>query len=1005
MSTKVATQSYWKSLNELAQNDEYKKFLYREFPENATELNDGHNRRHFLKIMGASIALAGLAACRKPVQKILPYTKRPVEIIPGIPNIYATSFPFMGSLTGLLVTSNDGRPTKIEGNPDHPASLGGTSIHHQADILSLYDPDRSRNPINNDAISEWPIFVSSLASLLNSNSRVAFLTEQSSSQTLSVLKQSAKKKFKKTSFVSFEPFGEQNIQSGNFIAFGTKVRTANHFDKANLIVSIGDDFLSDPVNGVANAKGFSRKRKLQNSNDSMNRLFVVESDYTITGSTADNRLAIKHDDFEAFVFALASVLSKNIRGLDTFKGYKNDFSSHNWISVLAAELTSNKGNSLITLNKQASPEAHAAISAINLALGNAGNTVTYYNSEEANTLSDVKTLFEEISNGDYDALIIIGGNPVYTLPKSIKASEAIKSAPLSIHLSNYVDETSKLCNWHVNKAHFLEAWGDGRSYTGAESIIQPLIQPLFNGKSDIEFLNAIVNQTDVSGYKLVQETWRKTFGISFDKKWRKALHDGIINTTTYPTVRTRLTATFSRNLSDALTRSKTSSNKMELVVKPDLKLVDGRYSNNGWLQELPDPVTKITWDNVALISINTAKSLGLHVINDDDHVPMISIKSSTGTVEVPVWVLPGHADNSITISLGYGREGVGRVASKYEFDDFDLVGFDVTSLLSADSYYQPDISITKIGKEYKIACTQDHSSMEGRALIRFANLDEYKNKPTFAPDMVKTPGVKEGDMFAPALFTPMSYPEYEPQWGMAIDLNACIGCGVCTIACQAENNIPVIGKKEVSRGREMHWIRVDRYFVGEENEPKMVHQPVPCMHCEMAPCEQVCPVAATTHSDDGLNQMTYNRCIGTRYCANNCPYKVRRFNFFNYSKEYLTTGNDPEIVQMAMNPDVTVRFRGVIEKCTYCVQRINRGKIDTKNKTGNSVKPKDGTVVTACQQACPTDAIYFGDLTDSNSTVSKMKQNNRNYRMLDELNVRPRTSYLAKITNSRKELV
>jgi molybdopterin-containing oxidoreductase family iron-sulfur binding subunit len=440
--------------------------------------------------------------------------------------------------------------------------------------------------------------------------------------------------------------------------------------------------------------------------------------------------------------------------------------------------------------------------------------------------------------------------------------------------------------------------------------------------------------------------------------------------------------------------------------------LDGRFANNGWLQELPDPITKITWDNVAVISATTAKKLGLPVIDANTYesyqnmAPMITISANGKSIDMPAWVFPGQADNSITVTTGYGRKDVGRVASSYEFSDFEIVGFDVKPIRTTDNQFVvPSVTVSVTGKDYKIACVQDHHSMEGRAIVRFANLDEYHNKPSFAPDMVKTPGVKPGKQYADPLFTPIAFPEYEPQWGMAIDLTACTGCGVCTIACQAENNIPVIGKREVSRGRELHWIRVDRYFVGDEANPSVVYQPVPCMHCELAPCEQVCPVAATTHSDDGLNQMTYNRCIGTRYCANNCPYKVRRFNFFNYSKEYLTTGDDPEIVQMAMNPDVTIRFRGVMEKCTYCVQRINRAKIETKNATGNSVKPADGVVVTACQQACPADAIYFGDINDPNSKVAKMKANERNYRLLDELNTRPRTSYLAKITNKPAELV
>lgn len=1015
MSTPTKGQTYWKSLNELAQTKEYNHFLHREFPENASEMTDGQTRRHFLKIMGASIALAGLAACRKPVQKILPYTKRPVEIIPGNPIYYASAMPFQGSLVGLLVESNEGRPTKIEGNPDHPASLGGTSIHHQSSILSLYDPDRARKIKKDGEISSKEDFINFVNAELGTNKNILFISEANSSQTLSSLKKKISRKFKKSEWFTYEPFNKANIELGNEIAFGRRLRTINHFDKAKLIVSVDDNFLQDPVNGVAYSKAFAKNRKLSSSKDELNRLYVIESNLSLTGSNADTRYQVKSSDHDAFLYSLAAELSKKVTGLNAYSAYNSKFNDTEWITTLVNELTSFNGNAILTGGSSLSIEANACIALINKALGNSNKTITYVQSESTGETSEefAKTV-SSISN--YDAVVFVGGNPAYTSPASVDLSSAL-SGKTTIHLTDYENETTKLCNWSIPRSHFLEAWGDGKSFYGHDSVIQPLIQPLFESMSEIEFVNVLATGKFESGYKLVRSTWNSV--TRTDKAWENLIHDGILDKNgTYKAVSVSKSRSADNKLSRVASSTIVSSDSdIEVVIKPDAKLFDGRFANNGWLQELPDQITKITWDNVALMSAKTATALGIKLPNRDlplseadtsasydNDVPFITVKTDLGTIEIPAWPLPGHVDNSITITTGYGRKGVGRVASQYEFDDFDVVGFNAQPIQNESGLIKK-ATVQKLDKTYQIACVQDHHSMEGRAIVRFANQDEYKKKPTFAPDMVKTPGVKEGKKYADPLFTPQTYPDYEPQWGMAIDLTSCTGCGVCTIACQAENNIPVVGKREVSRGREMHWIRVDRYFTGEEDNPGVVYQPLPCMHCELAPCEQVCPVAATTHSDDGLNQMTYNRCIGTRYCANNCPYKVRKFNFFNYAKEHLTNVDDKEIVRMAMNPDVTIRFRGVMEKCTYCVQRINRAKIDTKNKTGNSVKPADGTVVTACQQACPSDAIYFGDMTDPNSAVSKMKENERNYRLLDELNTRPRTSYLAKITNKNKDLV
>lgn len=1003
--SEVTQNTYWKSLNELAQNKEYKNFVEREFPENATELTDGVSRKGFLRVMGASIALAGFAACRRPVQKILPYSNQPEDIVPGIPLFYATAMPFQGSLTGLVVENHEGRPTKVEGNDLHPGSWGNTNSYHQATMLEMYDPDRSRFPLRNGEKATSNDFVAFAQEYFaDRNKRVAFISEANSSPTFTALKQGALQKFSNAKWVTYEPFGEDNAIEGNLIAFGSRLRTHYNYSNADVVVSLDDDFLAPThPNNVEYAKQITGRRKVTSTSDSMSRIYSVENGFTLTGSYADNRLRVKASEVEAFANALAGVLSTRINGLNAFRSVSNQFTGSEFITALADDLASNIGRSAVSIGLAHSANAHAVVAAINTSLNNNGSSVNYLqvpsfdNQNNTQAFTDVVT---ELKAGNFDAVVMIGTNPVYSSSFN-NFSDAIKNVDEVFHLGTYKDESAKSASWHVSRSHFLESWGDGFSFGGARSVIQPQIQPLHDSLSEIEFLNAIVYEEKTSGYDLVQNTFKGYYGARFENRWKDILHDGIDIRDGYDRANVRLRA---------VSPSQTSPvDGIEVVIRPDASVFDGRFANLGWLQELPDPMTKITWDNVALMSPATAASLGVE--NED----LVNVAVNGKSVTIAAWIQPGHADDSITLNVGYGREGIGRVAD---------IGSENSQLLDpSEKYGGVNVyplhtalfvsgAISKASGSYKIACVQDHHSLEGRDMYRKATLEKYKDTPDYASfkyvHKYPVPGMKEAaelDEDQPiSLFDEQTYSADEPQWGMAIDLNSCFGCGVCVIACQSENNIPVIGKREVNRGREMHWIRNDRYYVGDENNPTAVHQPVPCMHCELAPCEQVCPVAATTHSNDGMNQMTYNRCIGTRYCANNCPFKVRRFNFFNYPKEYLTTGEDPDIIQMAMNPEVTVRFRGVMEKCTYCVQRVNRAKINTKIETG-SPKPADGTVVTACQQACPADAIYFGDLTDENSTVAKMKRNERNYLMLEELNVRPRTSYIAKLTNPNPVLV
>lgn len=1015
MSEEVLSPNYWKSLGELARNEEYEKYVEREFPENATELKDPVSRRSFLRVMGASIALAGFAACRRPVQKILPYSDQPEEIIPGNPLYYASAMPFQDALTGLVVENHEGRPQKIEGNELHPASGGTTSKFMQAAILGMYDPDRSRFVRRDGERSSVSAFAKFCAEHFSDTDRnIAFISEASSSPTYNRLRDQALDQFTNAQWVSYEPFGEDNALEGTNQAFGQRLRTVNHFDEASVIVALDDNFLSpaETPNSVENTQQFTEGRRIYSPEEELSRLYVVESTYTLTGSNADHRLRIKSSEIGLFIYALAAELSNSIDELSAFSGYSNKFSDHEWIPVLAEELLDNRGEAILTVGREHQPELHATVAAMNSALGNAGQSVTYHEVpfiRDQNNRTVFADLIEDLDNGNIDTVVMVGTNPVFTAPADLDFIGALENAEQVIHLSDYYDETSKLSNWHINRSHFLETWSDGYSYSGTRSIIQPQIEPLFSGVSGIEFLHIVLNGQPAQGYDLVQETWRSFYSSDFTRQWEQALHDGLAEVETFPSVSASLSNDFNTQAGE-FTADTPSIEGRELVIRPDPTIFDGRFANNGWLQELPKPMTKITWDNVALMSKKTADELGVEAAGvGKEKVEIVAITVEDTQIEIPAWVQPGHADDSITVTVGYGRAGVGRVANQAGVDTYPL-------RTTERMLYAADISIENTGKAYEIACTQDHQSMEGRSLLRHATLQEYREDPDFstyaAAYEAELPGLayaeEQGHDAPLTIFdaiTKEDYPDAEPQWGMAIDLNTCIGCGTCTIACQAENNIPVVGKREVSRGREMHWIRVDRYFDGDVNDPNALHQPVPCMHCELAPCEQVCPVAATTHSDDGINQMTYNRCIGTRYCENNCPYKVRRFNFFNYSEEFLTQGDDPEIIQMAMNPEVTVRFRGVMEKCTYCVQRVNRAKIEIDTRTdGATMKPEDGAVETACQQACPANAIHFGDLTNPDSTVVETKENNRNYLLLEELNTRPRTSYLAKIRNSNSKL-
>jgi MoCo/4Fe-4S cofactor protein with predicted Tat translocation signal len=992
MKNDIAPQgkAYWHSLDQLEDTPAYRQFAEGEFPEGASEFVGSLSRRKFLTLMSASIAFAGLAGCRRPVEKIIPYVIQPEEIIPGVPQYYATTMPFGNTAYGLIVKSNEGRPTKIEGNAKHPSTNGTSNTLLQAAILNLYDPDRSRTVLQNGSEKDWASFVAFWRQAHaedKTGAGLAILTEPFSSPTLARLIAEFRTRYPQAKVFTYTPVSDENIFEGLKLATGTAYQPVYHFEKAKVILSLDSDFLHTETENIRSAKGFADGRRVKTEKDEMNRLYVAESTYTMTGGMADHRLRVQSRLIGSFAATLAVELKSQglaISGTDGLLA--NSTFDAKWIKAVAKELLAHKGQSLVVAGQRQPAEVHALVFAINAALANVGTTAVYHDLKDSATSSrtELAALIDQMQAGTVSALVMLGGNPVYNAPTDLNFSAALKKVQHTIHLSEYVDETSKQTEWHLPQANFLEAWSDARSADGTLSIVQPLIEPLFGGKSAVELITLLNDGVEKKGYEAVRKSWQDVLkSADFEKDWRRILHEGVLVGSASQGVSPALQPKpFS---AEAFKADPATGANLEIVFQASPNVFDGRFANNGWLQELPDSATKLTWDNAAVMSNKTAKELA--VKNGD----MVTLKYQGRELAMPVWILPGQADYSISVALGYGHTASGRVGNG--------VGFNVYALQTSKTpHFDDGLTLAKTGRTYSLATTQDHSSMEGRPIVLEGTLEEYEKETDFI--MEKQEELKTLLRNGVKIESIQNQTNVKDgyQWGMAIDLNVCTGCNACAVACQSENNIPVVGKDQVSRGREMHWIRIDRYFTGnpdKEDDVEMLHQPIACQHCENAPCEQVCPVAATVHDDQGLNVMVYNRCIGTKYCANNCPYKVRRFNFFNYTKD------TPEIVKMAQNPDVTVRARGVMEKCTYCVQRITSAKFDAK---GKAVPLHDGDVVSACQQACPTEAIVFGDVNNPMSKVSQMKKQTRDYQLLAELNVKPRTSFLAKLRNPNPEL-
>ena len=984
---KLAAQGpeYWRSLQELAGDPEFLKQVHREFPKGASEWLAPSSRRDFLSLMAASLALAGLTGCvKQPAEQIIPYVIQPDNLVPGVPRFYATAMTFCGYGIPLLAQSHMGRPTKVEGNPQHPASLGGSDLFSQASILGLYDPDRSESVTFNGEESSWFAFIGGIrASLLTQpRQQIRFLTQSVSSPTLAGQIKDLQPRYPNARWHQWEPVNRDGVRAGAKLAFGDYVETQYRFSDADVILSIDADFLYPTFPGFHRyAREWANRRRPYPQRRpfadvagnllpalAMNRLYMLESTPTVTGAKAEHRLSLPPAQIERYLAIIAGRL-----GIQAAGGAPAGDADERWLNALVSDLKAHRGSSLIIVGDHMPAQVHALAHALNDALGNVGRSVVYTDPVLANPMdqtASIQELVGDMKAGKVDMLFILGGNPAYDAPADLEFSQALQRVPVSIYHGLYLNETGALCKWHVNATHYLEAWSDVRAYDGTCSIVQPLISPLYYGKSVHELLALFTDTPEQTSYQTVRAYWQKQTpsGADFESFWRQSVFAGFIPGTALPprTVKPR-NVQFSPP-------PQNSAPGIELIIRPDPSVYDGRFANNGWLQEVPKPLTELTWDNPVMIS--PAMSRRLRLSNGS----VVELAFRGRKIVGATWIQPGHPDNALTVFLGYGRTRAGRVGTG--------VGYDAYPLRAGDALHGgPGVTVRNLGRNYKLITAQGLQDMENRDLVREATLQEYNADAEFAHRNADEPS-REDTLYP-------NYPYTGYAWGMLIDQNACIGCNACVIACQSENNIPVVGKLQVAIGRRMHWLRIDAYYKGDADNPKAFFQPVPCMQCENAPCELVCPVEATVHSTEGLNDMIYNRCVGTRYCSNNCPYKVRRFNFLLFQD-----WTQPQF-KMMRNPEVSVRSRGVMEKCTYCVQRITKARIQAEKEERLI---RDGEIQTACQQACPADAIVFGNINDRDSRVARLKANPRNYGLLADLNTRPRTTYLALVHNPNPQI-
>ncbi|MFC5864300.1 TAT-variant-translocated molybdopterin oxidoreductase [Acidicapsa dinghuensis] len=990
----VKGKKYWRSIDELAGTPEFEAAVAKEFPDQASEWIDPVSRRGFMKLMGASMALAGLAGCTKqPEEPIYPYVKAPEDLILGKPNYFATAMPFPTGGVPLLVKSDAYRPIKVDGNPDHSYNQGSSDVFSQGSLMDMYDPDRSQRATVRGNVADWADFYEAyreklLASKGNGGEGLYFLTSAITSPTLERQWSEAQKAYPKAKLVQYEP-----ALAGTAFAKGFNPQYS--LDKADVIVSIDADFLSGAAYPGFHklVRDYAKRRKLADGDRTMNRLYAIESTPTTTGMKAEHRLVLRASEIPAFAADLAAAVGGN--GASP-SGYSWTEEQTKFLNALAKDLKASGGKSVVIPGLYQDPSVSFFAQGINVALGNVGKTVAYGTvagqASPSDQVADLKSLVADLNAGKVDWLIMLNTNPLYDAPADLEFKSAMNNAKMTVHLGLLPGETGAEAIWHLPAAHYLESWSDVRSYDGTVSIVQPLIEPLYGGRTTHDFFQAMLDEPMVSAYEAVRATWKADLskGGDFEQNWRKALHAGWIDGTAY-TPGTTPTA-----LAAAKAPQPVSKDTFEIIFRPDTNVYDGRYANVGWLQELPRPITSLSWDNAALVSAATLTKLG---VEEGD---ILEITANGRKVKTPVLVAPGHPENSATLYLGYGRQE-GRVAGG--------AGFDAYLLRTSDALHYTTGTVKKVDGKWGLAVTKSHyqdhrgklaggrgdgnyslewNEADIRGVIRAATLEEFKADPNFANQDTDERSIDHKDA---TLFPNWQY--NGNAWGMSIDMNSCTGCNACIVSCYAENNIAVVGKQQVRIGRNMQWLRIDTYFEGDLSAPRAHFQPMMCQHCENAPCEEVCPVGATVHTPEGLNTMVYNRCVGTRYCSNNCPYKVRRFNYLLYSDF------ETESLKLMRNPDVSVRSRGVMEKCSYCVQRIQEVKI-TADKENRAIK--DGEIVTACQQACPSQAITFGNINDPGSRVKKLRDDSRSYSLLADINTRPRTKYVAEVLNPNSEL-
>jgi molybdopterin-containing oxidoreductase family iron-sulfur binding subunit len=970
---------FWQSLDELAGSPDFDDRVADEFPRHA-EAWTTSDRRRFLQLMGASLALGGMQGCSSPPpEPLVPFVRAPREMTPGVPLHFATAMPAPGGALGLVVTSHMGRPTKIEGNPNHPASLGATTAHAQAEVLTLYDPDRSQTVMHAGEIATWSEFVTVLKAdleALGADARIHVLSPPVTSPTLARQREALFERFPQARWHEYEAGRSQAGAQAVSAGLGRPLAPIYRFDGADVVVSLDADFLAEGPATVRYARDFMSRRgagiegqaRGEDGDATPNRLYVIETGCTPTGAAADNRLPLSPSGLASFARALAAKF-----GVPAAISGDVD---ERWVNGVHADLDAHRGRSIVLAGDRQPQEVHAQALAINNALGNFGSTIEFVDAlaPSAGASDSLRNVAAALRAGEVDWLIVLDANPAYDAPPGLDFAPAMAKARHSVHFGLYNDETAAACEWHLPAAHFLESWSDARAYDGTASIVQPLIAPLYRGKTVHDLFSALLDPVARTSYDLVRETWQLEWGDEFNPRWHRALADGVIADTAFAPQ----TGTFNAAVGGESAAGESGVGSFELTLAPDPSIGDGRWANNGWLQELPKPLTKLTWTNAVLMAPADARELG--VTTGD----MVRLERGRRRLEAPACVVPGHPRGALTCHLGYGRTRAGNTGTNFGFNAYVLQD-------APGEFILRGVSVRKLGGHVELARTQKHHVIDGRNIVHSGTLEQFAADPE---SILPHAHVENASMY-PAI----EYPSF--AWGMAIDLSKCMGCNACVTACQAENNVPVVGVDRVLRGREMHWLRIDTYYEGEADDPEAINQPMLCQHCEKAPCEVVCPVAATTHSDEGLNEMTYNRCIGTRYCSNNCPYKVRRFNFFEY------TAGKPAVLELLQNPDVTVRSRGVMEKCTYCVQRINHARIDAKEAAiGTDAKATiaDGSLQTACQQACPSQAIVFGDINDPESRVSRQKHDPRNYGVLSELGTQPRTTYLARIRNPHPDL-